>query len=396
MEKSTAHRLKGPRRIRRQVPVTAKAIGVGSVLLTIVVVFFSHSRGEASGQSPWTLPLSTSHGVVNSPNVSKLGQISRSPGGQRAPAQPTLLQTGGIVVDHNSVALFESIPETYLEAAASLSMLFVDRSVGMNIDEGLDCLSYPSNLDAPNNCNRYEHVDPRYSVDPSELTWSHPGGYDRSNWSFLGWSDTTCDSWFKKIDCYLDYISPRMHNYDVLSFQFSYLAVDQTSSIMDEPGGYFWDNPDRTDVFDQRAFEAQHPDKAFIYWTASLSRSIGTQVSEDFNAQMRQYAETNGIPLFDVADIESHDPAGNPCYDNRDGVAYDNGNGSENYPDDGINRPAICPQYTTEVDGGHLGSVSDGKIRVAKAFWVLMARIAGWDGTTGTHKLYFPLVIQSP
>jgi hypothetical protein len=93
---------------------------------------------------------------------------------------------------------------------------------------------------------------------------------------------------------------------------------------------------------------------------------------------MRQYAIANQKPLFDVADILSHDPAGNPCYDNRDGVPYDNGNNSENYPDDGANRLAICPHYTTETDGGHLGSVSAGKIRVAKAFWVLMARITGW------------------
>ncbi|MBE0411782.1 MAG: hypothetical protein IBX69_18800 [Anaerolineales bacterium] len=52
----------------------------------------------------------------------------------------------------------------------------------------------------------------------------------------------------------------------------------------------------------------------------------------------------------------------------------------EDYPDDGLDLPAICQDYTTEVDGGHLGSVSGGKIRVAKAFWVLMAQIAGWDG----------------
>jgi hypothetical protein len=79
-----------------------------------------------------------------------------------------------------------------------------------------------------------------------------------------------------------------------------------------------------------------------------------------------------------VADILSHDPSGAPCYDNRDGVYFSNGNQSENYPNDGINRLAICPHYTTELDGGHLGSVSTGKIRVAKAFWVLMAQIAGW------------------
>jgi hypothetical protein len=93
---------------------------------------------------------------------------------------------------------------------------------------------------------------------------------------------------------------------------------------------------------------------------------------------MRDYARVHDLVLFDVADILSHDPAGNPCYDNRDGVAYLD----EDHPDDNLDIPAICPQYTTETEGGHLGSISAGGIRVAKAFWVLMARIAGWDGGT--------------
>ena len=51
----------------------------------------------------------------------------------------------------------------------------------------------------------------------------------------------------------------------------------------------------------------------------------------------------------------------------------------EDHPDDGIDFPAICQDYTTEPNGGHLGSVSSGKIRIIKAFWVLLARIAGWN-----------------
>ncbi|NJN54721.1 MAG: hypothetical protein HC804_08190, partial [Anaerolineae bacterium] len=141
------------------------------------------------------------------------------------------------------------------------------------------------------------------------------------------------------------------------------------------------DNPEPGDVYDLEAFEAQHPDKVIIYWTTSLARSIGSDVSDLFNNQMRQYAIEHNKVLFDVADILSHDPDDNACYDNRDGIPYTSQNDTENFPDDGHNYLAICPHYTTETEGGHLGSTSTGAIHVAKAFWVLMARLAGWDGS---------------
>jgi hypothetical protein len=274
---------------------------------------------------------------------------------------------------------FDRIPDPYIEAAAALNMLFIDRSVGQNISDGLTCLSNTSDETAPNHCVRYEHVVPSYSVDPSVVNWSRPGGYSRANWDYEPWDDN-CSEWYDKLDCYLDFITPRLNSYDVLSFQYSYLEVGDDSTIADQPGGFFWNNADTSDVYDLESFEAQHSDKVFIYWTSSLSRGIGSSVAESFNNQMRDYTVSNEKILFDVAAILAHDPDGSPCFDNRDGVPYDNGNNSENWPDDGVNLPAICQQYTTETDGGHLGSVSAGKIRVAKAFWVLMARIAGWDG----------------
>ena len=39
---------------------------------------------------------------------------------------------------HNSVELFDSIPQQYKDAAAQLHMIFMDRSVGGNIDEYLN------------------------------------------------------------------------------------------------------------------------------------------------------------------------------------------------------------------------------------------------------------------
>lgn len=300
-----------------------------------------------------------------------------TPGATSIPPTSTRPPADRIVVDHTSVALFEQIPEQYLNAAANLRMLFIDRSVGSNIDDGLTCLSYPNNSVAPNHCVRYEHTVPEFSVDPSEVSWNRPGGYDRSNWEYRFWADNLdCASWSDKLDCFFQMVTPDINQYDVVSFQFSYLEVGDGSTIAGQPGGYFWDNPTHSDVYDQEAYEAQHANKVFIYWTSSLARGIGSPASTDFNNQMRQYAVANNKPLFDVADILSHTPDGLPCYDNRDGVPYLD----ENYPDDGLDLPAICQEYTTETDGGHLGRVSAGKIRVAKAFWVLMARIAGWDG----------------
>lgn len=304
-------------------------------------------------------------------------QATATPRPTTAAPTPTRPPASSLVVDHTSVALFDHIPEQYLNAAANLRMLFIDRSVGGNINDGLTCLSYPSDEVAPNHCVRYEHTVPTYSVDPSEVSWNRPGGYDRSNWEYRYWEDDLgCAYWYDKIDCFIQMVNPDIGRFDVVSFQYSYLSVEDNSTIADQPGGYFWNNAAYSDVYDQEAYEAQHANKVFIYWTTSLARGIGNDVATDFNNQMRQYAVANDKPLFDVADILSHTPDGRPCYDNRDGVPYL----TENYPDDGVNYPAICQEYTTETDGGHLGRVSAGKIRVAKAFWVLMARIAGWDG----------------
>lgn len=330
---------------------------------------------------------------VPTPTSTPIHTPTASPTPTRTPGpSPTPLPAGSLVIDHTSVALFDQIPEQYLQAAAALHMAFVDRSVGANIHQGLDCLTHETNATAPSYCKRWQHLTnyPEFNVDPSEVNWYHPGGYDRSNWDYFTWPgvgdpaiQVTCAAstgeWYGKAECFEQWASGQLNNYQVLSFQFSYLEVDHTSSIADQPGGFFWDNDTLYDVYDLQDFAAQNPSHVFIYWTSSLARGIGSPVSESFNEQMRQYAISNELPLFDVADILSHAPDGTPCYDNRDGIPYDNGNLSENYPDDGLDIPAICPHYTTETDGGHLGSVSAGMIRVSKAFWVLMAQIAGWQ-----------------
>ena len=297
---------------------------------------------------------------------------------------------GAFVIDHTSVALFEQIPDRYLTAARNLRLMFSDRSVGQNINESLDCLTATSWETSPSYC-RVDYYNSNWDWKTFTLTdWLNgtvparirfnpdPIRYNRNNWTFVersgGWSYLTQD--------FIQILAPGfITSKDVLSYQFSYLNVSEADDIADPNTGFFANNPAKYDVYDLEAYISRNPQKTFFFWTTSLARSIGTQTAQSFNDQMRRYAAAHNKYLFDVADIEAHTDRGTACYDNRDGVQYcTQGGACENYPNDYLNIPAICQDYTTEIDGGHLGSVSGGRIQLAKAFWVLMARIAGWDG----------------
>lgn len=306
-------------------------------------------------------------------------------------ARESLIATNreAIIVDHTSIALFEQIPAEYLAAASELRMVYGDRSVGWNINQYLDCLAASSWAAAPSYCRRdyqpgtFDAITYGSNqlvsgqVPGSILFTPDPSLYNRENWLF---GEISAD-WSEYTGLFINEFAPSyLESKDVLSYQFTYLNVADGSGIADPETGFFADTPQKYDFADLEEFIAQHPDKTFFFWTTSLARGIGTQEATDFNNQMRDYVRKNGLILFDVADIEAHTPEGEPCYDNRDGVEYCTGNGNcENHPDDGLDIPALCREYTTETDGGHLGAVSGGGIRIAKGFWVLMAQIAGWQ-----------------
>ena len=100
--------------------------------------------------------------------------------------------------------------------------------------------------------------------------------------------------------------------------------------------------------------EAAYPDKTIIWWTIPLT-SGGNPGADRFNELVRQYAREHGKVLFDIADIEAHDPDGN-------------------YLTNPAGDEILFAGYTE--DGGHLNW--PGRIRVAQAFWVLLARLNGW------------------
>jgi hypothetical protein len=352
----------------------------GLIFLALLILF-SFSAKPATGQietPPINLPNDVLSNIIHLPLVLRTNTVT----------QPV----GNIVVDHTSIALFDQIPERYLTAARNMRLLFSDRSVGQNINEALECMASPSWVNSPSACRVdyytsawdyrvFNSTDLQNGTVPARIYFPASSTiYDRSNWTFEfrggSWSDLTQD--------FIESLAPSyISSKDVLTYQFSYLNVDEFSDIADPNTGFFSNNPNKYDIYDLEAYIARNPNKIFFFWTTSLARGIGTQAATTFNNQMRQYAANNHKILFDVADIESHTDQGIPCYDNRDGIQYCTPSGNcENYPDDRVNYLAICQDYTTEVNGGHLGSVSAGKIQIAKGFWVLMARIAGWDGVS--------------
>jgi hypothetical protein len=111
--------------------------------------------------------------------------------------------------------------------------------------------------------------------------------------------------------------------------------------------------------------EQDYPDVTFIYMTGHLDGSGTDGNLYVRNNQIRAYCTTNGKILFDFADIESYDPDGTYYPDAGDGCGWCS-TWCESHP---------CP--TCDCAHSHCFNC----YLKGKAFWWMMARIAGWDGS---------------
>lgn len=239
----------------------------------------------------------------------------------RSPLATATQSASALIVNHLAPAAFPDIPDSARLAAAGMPILVRHASVGENISDGLDCLAgaYPTTP----GCESYT-----------------PGTYDRSHWDYQNRGNP---GWLAKIQDLVDQTALQQDDFDAFTMKFCY--IDALGS----------DSPDWETYRDAMLqLEADYPGKTFIWWTVPLT-SDGNPGADEFNALVRSYAREHGKVLFDIAAIESHDPAGNPLTSAAgDEILY--------------------AGYTD--DGGHLNWT--GRIRVAKAFWVLAARLNGW------------------
>lgn len=325
------------------------------------------------------------------------------------PTETPVLMTPGLLIDHNTVAKFNQIPDEYIQAAREIRWLHRGASVGVNIaatisqngrkaSSGLNCLSWtnlnsPQEGGRPNSCgcpqatlpNRWENICQNETV---FLPVNEK--YTRDNWQFEvhpyrvitdnlqeinsinpGWQNKT-NYFIRRVDTLaaderFDYVSYQMGYVEGASINEQFFS--NTADVFLDNGQINYDDA-QPGVANLEALESAHPEFKIIRVTSAQARliefdSAGVPHVQAFNQSLRNYTAKHGGILFDLADIQSYLPDGTPCF----GI---DAKGAS------VNVPTVCDEYVDEKVSGHLNAL--GANQVAQAIWVMMAQLAGWNG----------------
>ena len=250
-----------------------------------------------------------------------------------------------IIANHLCIKHFDSIPMNYVNEAAKITLMFRHASVGTTINNGLNCLQGTRN--SPFICTTY----PDYK-------------YDRRNWVFEPRGNS---GWYGKIRDFVKETANQIDTYEMFSFKYCYL--EGLDGLAEPCGSTFnptlvkkaWDSL----RLNMEMLEQNYPDKIFIWWTIPLTQS-GQFCTDTLNSLIRKYVKDNNKILFDLADIEAWD---------TNGFHHDS-NGNE------IAFKGYCGEQTPGAQACHPNWT--GSVMIAKAFWWMMASIAGMQDTTNT------------
>ena len=295
-----------------------------------------------------------------------------------------------IIVDHNAVDDFENglIPSYWIDEAKKLFISFPGESHSSGLPNGLDDLEA---LDNTYNVERLDisesdqHLRFRNSMNPGtgwkaageEDTWTHAGALSDVQGYFdwvvtqgtnldgfgFGWCWDMCagsggcnvNGWAGR--AYTNYAKTTYIDYWDLS--------TTTPNLNDYLNG--WDNLDQN-----------NPNGVLIYTTGPVDGSCAGSSCVAYQRYLKHEAIRDWVAngqdrvLFDYADILNHDNSG-ICEESWTDTTGMFGTHGQIYT-----YPVICNDNAVPEDSGHISQ--EGQMRLAKAFWWLAARMAGWSG----------------
>lgn len=262
-----------------------------------------------------------------------------------------------LIIDHTCCDL-SLIPEEYIVAARDCCRVTYGHTShgsqiisGMNVLVGLDTL-----YDWHNDNSHYRYGSGSPAPDDELSLWDYIPSGDLGNPDRRSWATRTRIMLTNSDGAYTVY--PHFRNVVMWSW------CGQAAAPADSITVYLT-------LMD--SLEREFPDVTFVYMTGHLDGSGVNGTLNQRNEQIRAFCRANHKVLFDFADIESYDPDGDYFLNlgANDNCDYSGGNWAQQWCAEHPGDP-LCISCSC----AHSQALNCN--RKARAFWWMMARLAGW------------------